>query len=232
MTPPALRAGARLALETGVALLVSSLVGNAFGYALSRTAGWQQGAEWERGMLRWFHAHPLPHALDLVMLAVPLTGTNLTMTPLALATALWLWRWRRRPLLAVQLVVVTIGSLLLNGTLKWQVGRERPDLFPGRGIYRWSSYPSGHAIFVTAFYFTVALVLYHEKGWRWPLLVALLIVLLNCVSRLYLEVHWPTDLIGGVLTGMVWLLGTWTAFQRFDRSTAAVAAPGLATRSA
>jgi undecaprenyl-diphosphatase len=221
-------------VETGLALLVSSLVGNAFGYALSRTADWQDGASWERAMLRWFHAHPLSRTLDVLMLAIPFTGTNITMLPLALVTSLWLWRWRGRPVLALQLIVVSVGSFLLNATLKWQLGRERPDLFPGRGMYKWSSYPSGHAIFVTAVYFTVALVLYREKRWRWPLVVAPLIVLLNCVSRLYLEVHWPTDLIGGLLTGAVWLVGAWMAFQRFDRTIAAVAvsAPGLATRSA
>lgn len=229
---PASRAGIRLTLDTVLALVASSLAGNAFGFALSRTAGWQNGAPWERAVLSWFHSHPLPRLLDALMLVIPFTGTNLTMLPAVLLTCLWLWRWRHRALLAMELLVVTMGSLLLNMTLKWQVGRVRPDLFPGRGLYSWSSYPSGHAIFVTSFYFTLALALYRERHSRWPFVAAALLVLLNCVSRLYLSVHWPTDLIGGLLTGTVWLIGTWMAFQRYGREAAAVDAPARVSRSA
>jgi undecaprenyl-diphosphatase len=233
VTAPASRAGIRLALDTVLALVASSLAGNLFGFALSLTGHWQQGAAWERAVLQWFNAHPMPHLADELMLAIPFTGTNLTMLPLALLASLWLWRWRHRATLAGQLLVVTVGSLLLNMTLKWQVGRERPDLFPGRGLYAWSSYPSGHAIFVTSFYFTVALALYRERHWRWPFVAATLLVLLNCLSRLYLSVHWPTDLIGGLLTGTVWLIGTWMAFERYRRRPAtAVSAPERASRSA
>jgi undecaprenyl-diphosphatase len=230
---PASRAGVRLALDTVLALVVSSLAGNAFGFALSRTSDWHDGAAWERAVLEWFHAHPMPHVVDVLMLATPFTGTNLTMLPLVLLASLWLWRWRHRALLAAELFVVTVGSLLLNMTLKWEGGRDRPDLFPARGLYAWSSYPSGHAIFVTSFYFTIALVLYRERHWRWPFVAATLLVLLNCLSRLYLSVHWPTDLIGGLLTGTVWLIGTWIAFQRYGhRPAAAVSAPELASHSA
>jgi undecaprenyl-diphosphatase len=188
---------------------------------LSRHPGWENGAAWERDMLHWFHGHPLPRWLDALMLWVPYTGTNLTMTPLVLVTAIWLWRWRHRPLLGVHLVTMALGALLLNVSLKWQLGRQRPDLYPGRGLYAWSSYPSGHAIFVVAFYFTVALVLYREHRWRWPFAVAVLVAVLNVLSRLYLEVHWPTDLIGGLITGTVWLGLSWIAFERFGRSTSA-----------
>ena len=207
-------------------------MGNAFGYLLSRHAGWENGTAWERGMLSWFHGHPLSRALDALMLFVPYTGTNLTMTPLVLVTSLWLWRWRHRPLLAVHLLTVALGALLLNVTLKWQLGRQRPDLFPGRGLYAWSSYPSGHAIFVVAFYFTVALVLQRERGWKWPFAAAVMLCVLNVLSRLYLEVHWPTDLIGGLLTGTVWLGCSWLAFERFARATAIGVEPDLARRSA
>jgi undecaprenyl-diphosphatase len=229
---PEPRALFRLVLDTALALVVSSLAGNAFGYMLSRHRGWENGTSWERHMLRWFNDHSLPRALDALMLIVPYSGTNLTMTPLVLVTGLWLWRWRHRPLLAAHLVIVALGALLLNVTLKWQVGRQRPDLFPGRGLYAWSSYPSGHAIFVVAFYFTVALVLHREHGWRWPFAVAALLTVLNVLSRLYLEVHWPTDLIGGLFTGAVWLCGSWLAFEHFSRAMSTGVERELAMRSA
>ena len=45
--------------------------------------------------------------------------------------------------------------------------------------------------------------LYRARGWRWPFLAAALIFLANSYSRLYLAVHWPTDLIGGMFIGII-----------------------------
>ena len=116
---------------------------------------------------------------------------------------------------ALHLVIVALGSLALNPSMKYLLDRDRPDLFPLRGMYRWASYPSGHAILTVALYFTIALQLRHARGWRWPFVVAAAIVLITCYSRVYLGVHWPTDLIGGLLIGVVWLAGTWRAFTRY-----------------
>ena len=83
-------------------------------------------------------------------------------------------------------------------------------------MYDWASYPSGHLILTTALYFTAALLLLRARGWRWPFAVAALVVVFTAYSRLYLSVHWPTDLVGGILIGGVWLMGTWKAFTTFD----------------
>jgi undecaprenyl-diphosphatase len=166
-------------------------------------------------VLTVFHRYPLPWLLDQLMLWIPYAGTNLTMLPLMLAVGLWLWRWKGRPLLAMHLLVVAIGSLSLNPTMKYLLDRDRPKLYPARGLYDWASYPSGHAILTTALYFTAALVARRERGWRWPFVVAPVVVLVTCYSRLYLSVHWPTDLVGGLLIGITWLLLTWRAFRSY-----------------
>jgi membrane-associated phospholipid phosphatase len=59
-------------------------------------------------------------------------------------------------------------------------------------------------------------MLWRARRWRWPFVAAAFVVLVTCYSRLYLSVHWPTDLIGGMLIGLVWLIGTWKAFTSFD----------------
>ena len=105
--------------------------------------------------------------------------------------------------------------------MKYLLDRPRPALFPLRGLYSWASYPSGHAILTVALYFTLALQLRFALRWRWPFAVAVAMVLITCYSRLYLAVHWPTDVIGGLLIGVVWLAGTWWAFTRYHRAVAA-----------
>ena len=217
MSGPASRGQARrrLAAALGAAYAGAWLVGIAFGFALSRTNGWRVGAEWEQTMLRWLHAHPLPYLLDLLMLAMPYLGTNLTMLPLMIVVGLVLWRKYGQPLIAIQLLVVSIGSLSLNPTMKHLLDRPRPAMFPLRGMWTWASYPSGHLILTTALYFTVSLMLLESRGWRWPFGATVVIIALTAYSRVYLAVHWPTDLIGGLLIGVTWLMGTWTAFAAY-----------------
>jgi membrane-associated phospholipid phosphatase len=207
-------AGRALAWDVFVAYVAAWGVGIAYGALLRATSTWDEGSAWERNMLRWFHAWTLPSWLDAVVLQIPLTGTNLTILPLTLAIGWWLWKRNHRGIIALQLLVVTTGSLSLNPTMKYLLGRDRPDLFPRRGMYNWASYPSGHAILTIALYTTVALLLYRSRGWRWPFLAAVAVFLANAYSRLYLAVHWPTDLVGGLLIGIVWLIGTWRAFTR------------------
>jgi len=205
-----------LAFEIAAAYVAAWLTGIGFGYLLTRTRAWEHGAQWERAMLTWMHDRPLPTLLDKLMLAMPYLGTNLTMLPLMIVAGLVLWLRYGQRLIAAQLLLVSVGSLSLNPTMKYLLDRDRPSLFPLRGMYNWASYPSGHAILTVALYFTLALMLRRARGWWWPFVVAPLVVLLTCYSRLYLSVHWPTDLLGGALIGTVWLLGTWTAFREVE----------------
>ena len=209
----------RLAIELAVGYVGAWLVGVGFGFAMEGLGIWEKGATWERATLGWFHARPLPLLLDKLMLAVPYVGTNLTILPLMIVVGLLLWRRYRQPLLAVHLLVVSVGSLSLNPTMKHLLDRPRPDLYPLRGMWTWASYPSGHIILTTALYFTLALLLRRDRGWVWPFFVAPVIVFVTAYSRFYLSVHWPTDLVGGLLIGITWLLATWFAFSRYRQRT-------------
>lgn len=204
----------RLVLDVAAGYAAAWAVGLAFGFALSRTSAWAAGAGWERETLRWFHDHALPGWLDALMIAAPYVGTNLTVLPAMIVIGLVLWRKFDRPLTAAQLLTVSIGSLSLNPTMKYLLDRPRPDLYPLRGMWTWASYPSGHLILTPALYFTISMLLYQSRGWKWPFYLSALVILLTGYSRLYLSVHWPTDLVGGVLIGVTWLLTSWRAFAR------------------
>lgn len=211
-----------LVRDVGYAYLGAWIVGILFGLAIRASSTWHKGAAWERDVLVWFHSLELDAWMDAVVLQVPLTGTNLTILPATLVLGWWLWKRRHLGIIAAQLLVVTVGSLSLNPTMKYMLGRDRPDLFPRRGMYNWASYPSGHSILTVSLYFTVALLLYRRFGWRWPFVVAALVCVANAYSRLYLAVHWPTDILGGILIGLVWLVGTWRAFSRHPAHRTAI----------
>jgi len=170
----------------------------------------------------------VPRAFDWLLLGLPWLGTNLTLLPIVAAFSLWLWRRKGRGDLGLQLVIVSLGSLVMNAALKDLFDRPRPDLWGHRGQYAWASYPSGHAIVCVSVFFTIALMLYRERGWRWPLVAAAALMVVVLYSRLYLGVHWPTDVVGGLLLGVVWLAVTQYAFAPFRHRPAGTREPASA----
>jgi membrane-associated phospholipid phosphatase len=192
--------------------LAAAGVGAGFG-ALVRTSGsWETGSAWERRILEALHVE-LPPALDAAMLVLPWFGTNITLIPILILAAIWLDRARRRRDLAVHLLVVEFGSYTVNPLLKAVFSRARPDLWEKRGQFAWSSYPSGHAIASVAVLLAIAWALHRERGWRWPWVAAAALLAVSLYSRIYLGVHWLTDVLGGVLVGAVWLLATVVAYR-------------------
>lgn len=123
---------------------------------------------------------------------------------------LLLWGRRRD---AVLVTVSVLGSLALNSVLKDLFGRPRPDLVPhGHHVYS-ASFPSGHSMVSASVYLTLAAMIGRAVPQRrvqvYVLACALGVVGLIGASRVYLGVHWPTDVLAGWAAGGAWALGTW-----------------------
>ena len=181
---------------------------------------WNQGLPWERATLRAVHVD-LGAIFDALMMTMPWLGTNITLLPAVIVTIVWLVMKEKRYQEAVYIGVVQFGSNTLNPLVKFMFDRARPDIIPRRGWYDWAAYPSGHAIASTAVLVTLCIVLHRVKGWRWPIYIVAPLLLVSLFSRIYLGVHWPTDVLGGLAIGVVWLLFTYIAFRPAVR----VAAP-------
>jgi undecaprenyl-diphosphatase len=134
------------------------------------------------------------------------------LTLLTLAAAGYLLMMRKQH--AALLVLAAVGSgILASQLLKYGFDRPRPELVPhGSHVYT-SSFPSGHSMMAALTYLTLgALLAKVHRGWRarvYLLTLAIVISLLVGVSRVYLGVHWPTDVLAGWSAGAFWALMCW-----------------------
>jgi undecaprenyl-diphosphatase len=132
---------------------------------------------------------------------IPLTSLSV----IGVAGFCFLKRWRRAGMLAI----VMVGTWVLNDSLKEAFQRARPDPFFGILPPHNYSFPSGHALFSFCFFGFLAAIFIPQLKSRsqrfaaWTL-VAIIIVLVG-FSRVYLGVHYPTDVVGGWLVGLAWL---------------------------
>lgn len=198
-----------------------------FAVWLRARGDWGSGLPWERTLMLRVHELPDPQLLDFLMLTVPWIGTHFTLAPLVGIALLWM-AWRRAWYPALHLFVVEIGAWTANPSIKRIFGRPRPELWEWRGQFAWSSYASGHAIATIAVLVTAAVLLHRARGWWWPFWVVAIITAITLYSRLYLGVHWPTDVIGGALIGVIWLWATLHAFPPARARVTAVTAGGEA----
>ena len=183
--------------------LATTAVGYVYAHYLQHRSGWLHGLPWEITLLRDVHT-PLPPILDRIVLILPWFGTNITILPGVAIASYVLAKRRRRDLITV-LVVAAAGNYVLAFFLKYSLNRPRPALFEARGEYTGPSFPSGHAMLATSVLFVVAYLLRRERGWFWPYPVIVTFGLLTVYSRLYLGVHWPTDVFIGAVLGLIWL---------------------------
>jgi undecaprenyl-diphosphatase len=149
-------------------------------------------------------------------------GSATVLSFVVLATTLFLWLRGRGKTAVLVLVSILLGSTLVD-VIKALVGRSRPDLIDRLMVETSNSFPSGHAASSAIVYLTLATLLFpvvRERRMRAYLIaIALLLVGAIGVSRVYLGVHWPSDVIAGWSFGGFWALLWWRIELRLMRES-------------
>ena len=142
------------------------------------------------------------------------------LTGISLAAAGFLWLQGNRRSMA--LLLVSVGGGMAASTLfKHGFDRPRPALVPHETVVYTASFPSGHAMLAAVTYLTLAAMLARVQPNRtlklYILNLAVTLTVLVGASRVYLGVHWPTDVLGGWTAGAAWALGCWLVALALER---------------
>jgi undecaprenyl-diphosphatase len=174
----------------------------------------------DEAVLTWLGQHRIPW-IEAAMVEITFLGTATVVLTIVGVAALFLYLTRHK-YSAILLLVSTAGGIVLNSILKYHFERPRPQIFTWGTHAVTSSFPSGHATSAAIVYSTVAYLaarLQKHRVARWTtMLMAAVFVTLICGSRLYLGVHYPSDVIAGVAIGLAWAgfcMAALEAIQRF-----------------
>jgi undecaprenyl-diphosphatase len=161
-------------------------------------------------ILDWFR-HSWNPKLDSVMFDLSALGGRAVLTVIVLFTVGLLIAVRRQRTAAFVLAAA-LGGALLVATIKQRVGRPRPEpQHPGVYLDAGSrSFPSGHSMLSAVIYLTLAEIaaplLPRRRVRVYVISASLILVFLVGVSRLYLCVHYPTDVVAGWAVGLIWAI--------------------------
>jgi undecaprenyl-diphosphatase len=118
-------------------------------------------------------------------------------------------------------LLASSGGWLVNTALKAMFNRTRPDVVPHLREVMTSSFPSGHALTSAAVYLTLGALLMRIAQGRvakfYCMAMAMLVTILVGSSRVYLGVHYPTDVLAGWLIGLSWALLCWVTERTIER---------------
>lgn len=219
----------RLSAPAGLALLALALaVFGLFALDLARQGPLSSA---DAAITAWFHRHT-QLAVTQFLLAITYLHSTLGVCAMAALAAAWLV-WRRQLQWLAALALVVPGGLVLNALVKLAFQRARPVLVDPLLTLATYSFPSGHTAGATVWWgFALALVLAHRPRLRWRVaatVAAALMIALTALSRVYLGVHYLSDVLAAMAEGVAWLALCFTLLGALDgRGTRALETNGHA----
>jgi len=160
------------------------------------------------------------------LLEITALGTGLVVSFIVGISAMFLWLSNHR-YSASLLLLTSVGGILLNNVLKLTFSRPRPRIIEWPVEVATSSFPSGHSMSAATVYVTVAYLaarlMSNSAARIVTMLAAIAVILLIGASRVYLGVHYPSDVLGGYVIGIAWVafcMATLEAVQLWARRNA------------
>ncbi len=151
---------------------------------------------------------------DQIMTVISQLGDGVVQATLVMVLALWLLQ-RRRWLAAGHWLAAALFATVASWSLKQGLQLPRPQaLYEGAMSF---SFPSAHTVLATCLYGFLSVLVARElpPQWRWlSYAVAWIMILAVAFSRLYLGVHWLSDVLGGLLLGIIWITALGVAYRR------------------
>ena len=142
------------------------------------------------------------------MLFITFLGKHQFLIPANLLLIFYFLLARQQTWFSIRVATIALSSLVLMFLLKYLFQRKRP-LSPLLTAAKGLSFPSGHAIMAVTFYGLLMYILWHtiDLSWLKYLLTGLLIILIALIgySRVYLRVHYTSDVLAGFIIGLLWL---------------------------
>ncbi|XZO01937.1 MAG: phosphatase PAP2 family protein [Microcoleus sp.] len=156
---------------------------------------------------------------DRIMIGFTFLGEPNLLLALCVSLVIILWTQKHRSE-ATTIALAGAGAVGLNLLLKKVFARARPQLWERAVDVRFYSFPSGHAMVSMVIYGLLGYFLgsrFPKQRW-WIYILTILLVAVIGLSRLYLGVHWPTDIIAGYTAGLVWLIACIMSLEVWKQS--------------
>ena len=161
----------------------------------------------DENVLRWIQTHRSP-AMNSVMLEVTTLGSGMVLIMMVCVASVFLWLTKHHWSVYILLMGV-LGGQVMNRLLKGFFERPRPSVVEWVTEVSSKSFPSGHAMTAMITYGSVAYLVARLEPTRLlrrtTFIMAALFIIAIGVSRMYLGVHYPSDIIAGYLGGIAWL---------------------------
>lgn len=182
--------------------------------------------EIDEAIVQWFRQPGNPSLARgpawLTEVAIDITALGSTVVLLMLVAAVGGFLWlQNQPRLLLLLISAMAGGTVLNALMKTTFERPRPTVVPHlREVFTYS-FPSGHAALSAIVYLTIGVLLFEVVRGRaarlYCLAVAMTATALVGFSRVFLGVHYPTDVLAGWAAGIAWAAVCWLAVQYIEQ---------------